>query len=168
MTVTPTRLRELIRAADDRAADSSRTYEYMQRHRDIAAALRELQSIQARAEPDDYVDLQLCLDANTAGLVRDIARKSGVTPNQAASVIANIALKEIISDAAESGAELSDEPDAEVEHCESDQPECGPVTRHDSHGVPLCEVCWNGLLDDAALSGPADKASKGADSPGSA
>ena len=50
------------------------------------------------------------------------------------------------------------DPDEEVgggqeETCESGQPECGPVTHHDSEGVPLCEVCWNGLLDDTAREG---------------
>lgn len=39
---------------------------------------------------------------------------------------------------------------SEKEACESGQPECGSVTRHDSEGVPLCDVCWNGLLDDSA------------------
>lgn len=153
MTITPTRLRELIRAADDRAADSSREYQEIQLHRDIAAALRELQAIQSRTEHDDSVDLQLRLDAHTAGLIRDIARKSGVTPDQAASVIANIALQPIVADVEFAGAQLpaDDEPS---ERCESGQPECGPVTNYDSEGVPLCEVCWNGLLaDDATQQG---------------
>lgn len=35
------------------------------------------------------------------------------------------------------------------ESCESGQPECGPVTNHDSEGVPLCAVCWEGLLADS-------------------
>jgi len=35
------------------------------------------------------------------------------------------------------------------ETCEAGQPECGPVTNHDSEGVPLCAVCWDGLLADS-------------------
>ncbi len=35
------------------------------------------------------------------------------------------------------------------ETCEAGQPECGPVTNHDSEGVPLCAVCWEGLLADS-------------------
>ena len=41
MTITPTRLRELVRFADDRAADTAQDYQTIQAHRDIAAALRE-------------------------------------------------------------------------------------------------------------------------------
>ncbi len=37
------------------------------------------------------------------------------------------------------------------ERCESGQPECGPVYNHDSEGVPLCKVCWDGLLADAVV-----------------
>ena len=43
------------------------------------------------------------------------------------------------------------------ERCESGQPECGPVEHHDSEGVPLCKVCWDGLLADSA-----DEAARGA------
>lgn len=43
----------------------------------------------------------------------------------------------------------------EGEHCESCQPECGPAEFHDSEGVPLCAVCWEGLLADSA---PSDEA----------
>jgi len=35
------------------------------------------------------------------------------------------------------------------ESCEAGQPECGPVTNHDSEGVPLCAVCYEGLLADS-------------------
>jgi hypothetical protein len=35
-----------------------------------------------------------------------------------------------------------------AETCESGDPLCGPVEYHDSEGVPLCQVCWDGLLDD--------------------
>lgn len=34
------------------------------------------------------------------------------------------------------------------EVCEGGDPECGPVTNHDSEAVPLCAVCWEGLLAD--------------------
>lgn len=34
--------------------------------------------------------------------------------------------------------------------CEAGQPECGPVKYYDSEGVPLCAVCWQGLLADSA------------------
>lgn len=43
MTITQPRLRELIRFADDRAADTTQDYQTIQAHRDIAAALRALQ-----------------------------------------------------------------------------------------------------------------------------
>lgn len=39
--------------------------------------------------------------------------------------------------------------DEESETCEAGQPECGPVTNHDSKGVPLCAVCWAGLVADS-------------------
>lgn len=32
--------------------------------------------------------------------------------------------------------------EAPVETCENNLPDCGPVTHHDSEGVPLCELCW--------------------------
>jgi hypothetical protein len=35
------------------------------------------------------------------------------------------------------------------ETCEAGQRECGPVTNHDSEGVPLCAACWEGLLVDS-------------------
>lgn len=35
------------------------------------------------------------------------------------------------------------------ESCEAGQPECGPVTNHDSEGVPLCAVRREGLLADS-------------------
>lgn len=35
------------------------------------------------------------------------------------------------------------------ETCEAGAPECGPVEHHDSEGVPLCAVCWEGLLADS-------------------
>ena len=41
-SMTPTRLRELIRSAEDSAADTSQTYAQIETARDTAAALREL------------------------------------------------------------------------------------------------------------------------------
>ncbi len=35
------------------------------------------------------------------------------------------------------------------ERCESGDPECGPVEFHDVEGVPLCRVCWEGLVADS-------------------
>lgn len=48
MTITPTRLRELIRFADDRAADTTQDYQTIQAHRDIAAAIRERDALTER------------------------------------------------------------------------------------------------------------------------
>lgn len=46
------------------------------------------------------------------------------------------------------------EPVAETEErCESGDPECGPVTHHDSEGVPLCDECWADLCADAENAG---------------
>lgn len=39
----------------------------------------------------------------------------------------------------------------EGERCESGDPACGLVEFHDSEGVPLCKVCWDGLVADAAI-----------------
>lgn len=41
-----------------------------------------------------------------------------------------------------------------AERCESGSPECGPVTNHDSEGVPLCATCWAGLEQDSADGAP--------------
>lgn len=48
------------------------------------------------------------------------------------------------------------------ETCEAGQPECGPVTNHDSEGVPLCAVCWEGLLADSQDGQPDAAAGVGA------
>lgn len=38
----------------------------------------------------------------------------------------------------------------DAECCESGDPLCGPVEFHDVEGVPLCRVCWDGLIEDSA------------------
>lgn len=42
-------------------------------------------------------------------------------------------------------------PSSSMPACESGQPECGPVEFHDCEGVPLCRVCWEGLIADSAI-----------------
>jgi hypothetical protein len=34
------------------------------------------------------------------------------------------------------------------ERCESGMAECGPVVRHDTQGVPLCQKCWDEMAND--------------------
>ena len=46
-------------------------------------------------------------------------------------------------------APAADDDESVESVCESGAPECGPVEFHDSEGVPLCRVCWEGLLADS-------------------
>jgi hypothetical protein len=45
-----------------------------------------------------------------------------------------------------------------AESCESGDPQCGPVTHHDSEGVPLCDVCYDGLVSDSVADPALDAA----------
>lgn len=76
MTITPTRLRELVRFADDRAADTAQDYQTIQAHRDIAAALREsttmIEELDGYAASDRIKSENLRLADTELSALRDV------------------------------------------------------------------------------------------------